>query len=570
MQGRDPDSPQVVGEDEADSASLRVLLVEADPVAAAALRAALGDAAGLVVRYAASLSEALVRLEADPEQVVVLDLELPDVPGVQAVRTLAAEAPAATVVALTVQADERMAIAALRAGAQDYLVRDRVERGEVLRSLHFAAERHRVKRALAVTTDELRAANERLARLSMVDPLTEALDARGLSRVFSRELNWARRTGSTLLLLLADLDDLGELNASRGRGAGDLALRDVARAIRASIRTTDHLARLADDELVVLLPDTAPTEGCLVAERVRLAAAGTRSQPASVPVAITASIGLVAVPADSGALEPVLAAARTQLERSKQGGKNRFSWSGPDAEQRASTAALDSIRSGACLRPVFQPIVHLESGRTTGYEVLTRSTVPGCEQPEALFAACAQAGLVTVVDQQCFETCIKAATRLDGDLTVHINILPSTLLDLPPEALLRAFPSDRPPSGWCVEISEQRLPSDVFALTAAARVLRESGLSIAIDDIGYGQSSFESLVVLEPDVFKIDKRMVTGLGRSGDERLRVLERILSVARALHAEVIAEGVESAEDVEALLRLGVSLGQGFFWGRPGPLP
>jgi len=572
---QDPDSRLATVETASDlsGALLRVLLVEGDARAAADLRDALADDHGEAppMRHASSLSEALVRLEADPEQLVLLGLELPDASGLHAVETVVHHAPEATVVVLTTEADEATALAALRAGAQDYLVRDQVERDEVLRALQFAAERHQVQRALEETTDELRAANARLTELTLMDPLTEALDARGLERVFQRELQWARRTGSALLLLLVDLDDFGRVNSRRGRGVGDRVLRDVARAMRASIRTTDHLGRVGDDEFVVLLPDTALTEGCLVAERVRLAAAGARRHPVAGDIAITVSLGLVEVPADTGGSEPVLALARTQLSRSKEGGKNRFSWPGPDTrgEQRTTTAQLDAIRTGACLRPVFQPVVHLETGRTTGYEVLTRSTVPGYEQPEALFAMCAEAGLVTVVDQQCFEACVRAASKLDGDLEIHVNVLPSTLVDLPAASLLRAFPSDRPPSGWCVEISEQRLPSDVFALTEAVSVLRESGLSIAIDDIGYGQSSFESLVVLEPDVFKIDKRMVTDLGRAGRGRMRVLERILSVANALNAEVIAEGVESQDDVDALRRLGVGYGQGYFWGRPGPL-
>jgi len=550
---------------------MRVLLVEPDDGEAATLQEVISNGQGVALRRAASLSEALASLEADPEQAVVMGGVLPDPPGLDAVRTVAEAAPGAPVVVLTGQPDEETARAALRAGAEDCLVRDRVAGDDLLRALQLAEERHRVRRALARSVEELREANERLARLTVVDPLTEALDDRGLRQVLKRELQWARRTDSPLLALLVDLDDLDVLNQRHGRSAGDRVLRDVARASRACIRTTDHLGRVGGDEFLVLLPDTVLTEGCLVADRVRLAAAGGRPHPPTGQVATTVSLGLVEVPLETDDLDGVLARARSQLDRARQQGGNRFCWPGAERTERGElpSGVLDDLRRGGCLRPVFQPVVHLESGEIVGYEALTRSTVPGCEMPEDLFALCAEAGLVTAVDQQCFEHNIRAATPIDVDLKVHVNVLPSTLVDLPPEELLRAFPADRPPSGWCVEISEQRLPSDVFSLTAAVDALRESGLAIAIDDIGYGQSSFESLVVLEPDVFKIDKRMVTGLGRAGRGRVRVLERILSVAEALHAEVIAEGVETEEDIDALRRLGVEFGQGFFWGLPEPL-
>ena len=551
-------------------APLRILHVEDDLAEAELFRATIevSDRGRLVeVERVDRLATAIQRLEVDPDRIVVLDLGLPDSTGLEAVRYLVAHAPGTPIVVRTSLADEAVALQALRAGAQDYLLKSRAEGADVLRSLQFAAERHRVKRGLLRRADELEEANERLSRLTMVDDLTEALDRRGLRRALERELEWTRRNKTPLLALLVGVDDFTGFNEVHGRPSGDRVLRDVARAIQASIRATDHLGRVGDDRFLVLLPSTDLREGCLVAERVRLAATGTRRHPIAGHVGVTVSLGIAQAQDRADSLDEILEAAGAQLLRAKQAGKNRFAWAGgPDGlgPVPAPDGVLARIRQGRDLRPVLQRITHLETGRLAGYEALMRTSIPGYETPESLFVACAEAGLMTVVDRQCFERCVQRAAHVDGDLKVHLNVLPSTLMDLPAESLLRALPPHRPPSGWCIEISEQRLPTDAFALTEVVRRLKSGGVSIAVDDIGYGHSSFESLVVLEPDVFKIDKRMVTGLGDDRDGRGRALERIVSVARALGAEVIAEGVERASDIEALRALGVEYGQGFFWG------
>ncbi len=551
---------------------LSILLVEEDDEEAARLTASLNEARSpkaLRLERVALLSEALLRLELDPDRIVLLDLALPDSEGVDAVRRLVNHAPRTPIVVHTSRADGALAVEALRAGAQDYLVKGSGSASDLLRTLHFAGERHRLKRTLLAQSDELAEDNARLTRLSMVDDLTEALDRRGLRQALKRELEWARRQDSILLELLIDVDDLGGFNEVHGRGAGDRVLRDITRAIQASIRTTDHVGRVDSDQFLVLLPATDLREGCLVAERVRLAASGTRRHPIAGHVGVTVSLGLAQVPNTVETLDDALELARRQLHRAKGGGKNRFAWDdeGAGRPRPSLEDVLERIRTGQELAPVKQRIAHLATGRIAGYEVLMRTTIPGYEQPDSLFAACAEAGLMTVVDQQCFEQCVVAGSDVDGDLKVHINVLPSTLVDLPAESLLRAFPTHRPPSSWCIEISEQRLPTDAFALTEIVRRLKESGVSIAVDDIGYGHSSFESLVILEPDVFKIDKRMVTGIGADPGGRGRALERIVSVAQALGAEIIAEGIESAADMEVLSNLGIEYGQGFFWGEEG---
>jgi len=132
-------------------------------------------------------------------------------------------------------------------------------------------------------------------------------------------------------------------------------------------------------------------------------------------------------------------------------------------------------------------------------------------------------------------------------------------------SLLETFPVPLPQGTFCLEISEQQIIGDPSYLIEPVRALRAAGLLIAIDDVGFGSSCLESLVLLEPDVLKIDKRCVIGIARH-PERAAHLRRYLGIARTLAAEIVAEGVETADDLAVLRDLGVELAQGFYWGRP----
>jgi EAL domain-containing protein (putative c-di-GMP-specific phosphodiesterase class I) len=139
------------------------------------------------------------------------------------------------------------------------------------------------------------------------------------------------------------------------------------------------------------------------------------------------------------------------------------------------------------------------------------------------------------------------------------------MIAIPPEHLLASFPQPLPPDTFVVEISEQQIIGDPSYLLEPVRALRDAGILIAIDDVGYGNSCLESLILLEPDIIKIDKRCITGLAHDR-ERIDSLRRYVSLGRTLNCETIAEGIEAREDVEILRDLGVEYGQGFLWGRP----
>lgn len=409
----------------------------------------------------------------------------------------------------------------------------------------------------------------KLARLAQLDPLTALLNRRGLQDALVREYERSKREGSgPLVALLVDLDDFKHVNVRLGYGVGDIALRDVGRVLQASVRATDHAARIGGDEFLVLLPGSSPAEVVRVAERIRHGISGLTFSSLSEKVQITASAGVAHAPPGTSSLDDLVAFADTVLRESKQAGKNRSSVSG-SSFSCAVPSFVDELCHGGRLRAVGQPIVRLADGGLWGYELLSRSTIEGYELPGDFFPLCDRAGRLSAVDYDCFRTCVEAADWLDESLRYHVNLFPATLLDVSVERIADALPDDRARRACCIELSEQQIVGDPSYLLEPVRALKEAGFLIAVDDVGFGRSSLESLLLLEPEIVKIDRILIHGVAQDARKR-RALKRLLEVARALRAEVVAEGIESQRDLAVLRKLGATFGQGYALGRPGELP
>jgi EAL domain-containing protein (putative c-di-GMP-specific phosphodiesterase class I) len=186
--------------------------------------------------------------------------------------------------------------------------------------------------------------------------------------------------------------------------------------------------------------------------------------------------------------------------------------------------------------------------------------------PARLFRVHRERDTLTATDLACLERCLPAIARLGAGRQAHLNIFPSTLLEVEPDSLAARLERADDPRRICLELNEQMLVGDPAELVERVRALRKRvGCKVAIDDVGYGRSSLEALIVLEPDVVKIDRRFVHGVAGSVRAR-RVLERLVGTARALEATVVAEGVERAADAEVLRDIGVPFAQGYLFGRP----
>jgi diguanylate cyclase (GGDEF)-like protein len=440
----------------------------------------------------------------------------------------------------------------------------------VIRSIRYAVERHRGVRDLARMKKELESANRDLERLTLIDPLTELLNRRGLQQALSREVQHLERGVTASAVLVIDLDDFKQINDRLGHAAGDVVLKEVGRRLRASVRAVDYVGRIGGDEFMLLLPESDPPEVMRVAERIRLAIATAMIQHSSGTVTLTASIATLLLTRDTPAVDQLLARAHLLLPRAKSDGKNRVVFQSSDFDDtgqrlRAQSDMCTHLARGRHIVTVKQPIYDLRDESPVGYEFLSRYAHDGVEMPENFFRLSAERNILTLVDHACLRSAIAAAMKLPPYARFHLNIFPTTLLAIPVEHLLDLFPKPLPKSTFCLELSEQQIIGDPSYLLPVVQALRAAGVMIAIDDVGFGSSCLESLVLLQPEIIKIDKRCVIGL--EGDPaRIEQLRRYVGIARTLGCEVVAEGIETAGELSVVRSLGIDYGQGYFWGKP----
>ncbi len=551
----------------------KILLVEDDQEFAELLKIRLSQEKNprLEITCLPSLQQALESLGEKTWDLILLDLMLPDSSGIETFITLRAQARHTPVVILSGLDNDQLAIDAVRKGAEDYLVKGEIDSRLILRVIHHALDRHRIKEKLASVTGRLRESNRRLETMALLDPLTELYNRRGLQQALRRELQILSREGGKLMVLFFDIDDFKKINDSLGHPVGDILLKEITKKIRASVRASDHVARIGGDEFLLLLPKTPFQEGLRLAERLRSAISNTPivlSEKES--LRITASFGLTKVPAHTASVDDLLAISDPFLRQSKNEGKDRISYPPPlEAEEYIQSPASEHMtnlmRQGHDFFALKQPILRLADQELLGYEFLSRLRNSNVHMPDEFFRIAMENNILTLVDHHCFRSCILAGAGLPPRMRRHINLFPATLLDMPVEELVEKLAKNCPAPSYCLEISEQQILGDPSHLIVPVEELKRCGILIAMDDVGFGNTCLESLILLEPDVIKLDKKYVIGIARDIHVE-RSLRRTLMIAEDLGAEVIAEGIETQEDLEKLKEIGVKYGQGFYLGRP----
>ncbi|MGB0953713.1 MAG: diguanylate cyclase [Planctomycetota bacterium] len=418
-------------------------------------------------------------------------------------------------------------------------------------------------------TESHRAQRE-LEELSRRDPLTGVLNRRGLTSSLEVEVDRRRRSGTEMQALFLDLDDFKKINDVYGHSIGDEVLMSVSRLIRETVRASDHVARIGGDEFLIILPNTNREEARPVADKIHKAVSGSVITEQFPHLRIGSSLGMVSAAREDEMVQDLLVRTERALHSAKRYGKGQVFhennlFRGTEEKARSFTEILEDLHDPSTYFAVKQKLVRVDNLEVCGFEFLTRSHCSALRSPEDFLRFAMDAGIANVVDLHAFATCSEASFSIDPALQCHLNLLPSTLEGSRADDLLKHLCLERDLSNYCIEISEKESVGDPRRLLQSVDALREVGIRIALDDIGYGHSSLEALILLEPEVIKVDRALVSGI-HSDAARRRAFESLLRVVGTWNGEVVAEGVESQADLDVLRDLQVPYAQGFLFGQP----
>jgi len=422
---------------------------------------------------------------------------------------------------------------------------------------------------------------EDLSRRAYTDPLTglanRALLLDRLAQAIGRAQRAGDRAGSALALLLIDLDGFKGVNDSLGHATGDRLLVAVAERLAACIRPADTAARLGGDEFAILLDGLdGPGEAQRAATRI-LAALGVPLllEDATVPTA--GSIG-VAVWAGHADAEALLRDADAAMYAAKSGGRNRFSVFEPsmrteDDRRRAREAELRRALESGDLVTAYQPVVALADGGLAGVEALVRWRRPGhgTEGPDTFLPLAERSGLIVPIGAQVLEGACRTLRAWQDELgpaapaAVTVNLSPRQLAQT---TLVEQITGLLTASGLDPRSLELEL-SGRSVLDGAARArllaLADLGVRLAIDDLGGAWTPVDLLTALPIGTLKVDRSLVARLERGGAE-LAVTRAVMRVGADLGLRTVAEGVETAAQLEAVRALGAGFGQGAYFAPP----
>ncbi len=439
----------------------------------------------------------------------------------------------------------------------------------------------RVGNGLAVTlqdVSERKAYQAQLERMANEDSLTGLPNRHWLLDFMPRAIDNARAKGTSFAILFIDLDEFKQVNDAQGHAVGDQLLQAAARRLSALLRPTDHVVRFGGDEFIVFLdPYDSDAQVAAVAARI-VAAFADPFSIADDAQAVGASVGISVFPRDGGDAETLIKHSDIAMYAGKSEGKGQFRFFDPALSATLKTRArlkhglLEAIEHRQFVL-YYQPRVDTRTGEMLSMEALLRWRHPTLGMvPPAEFIPLAEAsGIILrigemVIDMACAQI---AAWQREGApvVPVSINVSPNQFRRGGVEQHLTAALHRHGVAAALleVEITESAMMGDQDDIIAELAAIRALGVKLHVDDFGTGYSSLSQLQRLRMDVLKVDRAFTAQLGKSREGRV-FFQAIVSMAHALEMSVVAEGVETAQQLAILQALDCNEVQGYFIARP----
>ena len=423
-----------------------------------------------------------------------------------------------------------------------------------------------------------KAAADEIKYLAFYDPLTGLANRRLMTDRMEQILSLSRRTGELVAICMIDLDGFKQVNDQKGHQAGDQLLIEVAKRLQDCIRQSDTASRFGGDEFAVIIGGFKENSECIHSISRIISSLAAPYSVVNETARVTASIGATIFPNDSASTDQLLRHADESMYEAKRAGKNCYRLFNPSImnQQEANQATFKKIEKALALDQFilyYQPQVDCRLAKATGVEafICWNHPILGLLHTSDFMPLVEHDDLIISIGEWVVQEVLKQLLewRSKGiDLTISVNVSARQLLQFNfmdrLNALLAGYDSDVI-SRLELEIMETAVLEDINAIAEAIRKCHEIGVRIAIDDFGTGFSSLAHLKKIPFDVMRIDKSFISGMLHN-QEDLVIVNSIIGLAVAFKRKVLADGVESIDQVMLLLESKCALMQGNEIARP----
>jgi diguanylate cyclase (GGDEF)-like protein len=527
---------------------------------------------------------------------ILLDVMMPDMDGLAVLAAIRAERSAQSlpIIMVTGKSESADIVAALELGANDYVAKP-VDFAVAFARVKGQVERKRAGEALEAANFELKGAYDQLkmevegrerseARtlfLAYHDALTGLGNRTLLKDRLSQAIAYAKRYDRWVTVAFIDLDNFKVVNDSLGHEAGDDLLKLLAARMVRAVRASDTVARLGGDEFVIVLLDQPKSAEIIsaIVEKIRAATAESAYIDGH-PLVITSSVGIVTFPGDGADAETLLNNADAAMYRAKEIGRDNVQFYKPEFNQKAFEKLLlqEQLRNAVAQSEfvlLYQPQVDLRSGRIFAVEALIRWRHPslGLLTPAQFIPLAEKTGLIAPIgDWVLREACRQNQAWQERGLppiAICVNVSARQFKERTLIAsVIRALAQSGLGARYLeLELTESLIMQDLDSAIATMNQLKSLGVQLSIDDFGTGYSSFAALKTFPIGRLKIDKSFIEDLSRNENDRA-VAGAVIALGQKLNLRVIAEGVETDEQVAFLREANCDEMQGYHFSRPIP--